>query len=271
MKVFVETVGLVGPGLVDWAASRAVLGSTAPYAGGETSLPRLEVLPAAERRRTGMPVKLALAAGLDALVAARRPPASLPTVFTSSGGDGQVLHEICETLASAERQVSPTRFHNSVNNAPAGYWSIAMQSLAPSTSLCAYDWSFAAGLVEASAQVVAGADAALLISFDLPYPEPMHARRPILGTLAVALLLARERSPQAIACLGIEIAEQGLPPTACSDAQLERLRAGNPTGRALPLLAALAAGQDTQVALDYVAGQSLRVRVASPVTGGCDR
>lgn len=261
MQVFVEAVGLVGPGLADWASSRAVLASTAPYVAAETSLPRLEVLPAAERRRTGMPVKLALAAGLDALAASPRPAASVPTVFTSSGGDGQVLHEICEALASAERQVSPTRFHNSVHNAPAGYWSIATQSRAPSTSLCAFDWSFTAGLLEASAQAVTGQEVALLVSFDLPYPEPMHARRPIVGALGVALLLARERNPQASACLDIGIIEPALPPTACADARLERLRAGNPTGRALPLLAALAAGQDTQIILDYVAEQSLRVRV----------
>ena len=96
-----------------------------------------------------------------------------------------------------------------------------MQSLAPSTSLCAYDWSFAAGLIEASTQVVVGQDATLLISFDLPYPEPIHARRPILGMLGVALLLARDRSPQASASLDIQIMEQGLPPTPCADVQLE--------------------------------------------------
>jgi hypothetical protein len=141
-----------------------------------------------------------------------------------------------------------------------------MQSLAPSTSLCAYDWSFAAGLIEASTQIVVGQDAALLISFDLPYPEPIHARRPILGMLGVALLLARDRSPQASASLDIQIMEQGLPPTPCADVQLERLRAENPTGRALPLLAALAAGQEAHIALDYVAGQTLRVRV-TPLGG----
>jgi hypothetical protein len=266
MRVFVEAVGLVGPGLADWASSRAVLGSTAPYVPAETNLPRLEVLPAAERRRTGMPVKLALAAGLAALAASSRPPASVPTVFTSSGGDGQVLHEICETLASAERQVSPTRFHNSVHNAPAGYWSLATQSREPSTSLCAYDWSFAAGLIEATAQVATGQKAVLLISFDLPYPEPMHARRPILGVLGVALLLAGACSPQASACLDIEIAEEALPPTPCADPRLERLRAGNPTGRALPLLASLAGRREARVALDYVAHQTLQIHVVPLAT-----
>ena len=42
--------------------------------------------------------------------------------------NGQVIHEICEALATDEREVSPTRFHNSVHNASAGYWGIATRS-----------------------------------------------------------------------------------------------------------------------------------------------
>jgi hypothetical protein len=261
MQVFVESVGLIGPGLASWESGRAALHSAASYAPAETILPRLDLLPAAERRRAGLPVKLALAAGLDALSGSPRPAGSLPTVFTSSGGDGQVLHEICQTLATAERQVSPTRFHNSVHNAPAGYWSIATQSREPSISLCAYDWSFAAGLLEAAAQIVTEQETILLMSFDLPYSEPMHSFRPIHGVLGVALLLARDRSERACACLQVELADRAIPPTHCIDAELERLRAHNPTGRALPLLAALTGGTDAPVTLEYVAQRSLHVKV----------
>ena len=59
--------------------------------------------------------------------AAQRDAAVAATVFTSSGGDGDNCHAICETLATTDRLISPTRFHNSVHNAPAGYWSIATQ------------------------------------------------------------------------------------------------------------------------------------------------
>src|SRR5205085_5133320 len=117
--------------------------------------PSVDALPAAERRRTGAVIRLALTTGLQALANGGLSAAEVMTVFTSSGGDGQVIHEICEALASAHREVSPTRFHNSVHNAPAGYWGIATRSHAASTSLCAFDWSFAAGLLEACAQVAA--------------------------------------------------------------------------------------------------------------------
>ena len=63
-------------------------------------LPPPEGLPPAERRRTGAVVKLALAVGLEATRQAGAIPRELPAVFTSSGGDGENCHEICQVLAS---------------------------------------------------------------------------------------------------------------------------------------------------------------------------
>ena len=76
-----------------------------------TVLPLPEALPPAERRRTGAIVKLTLATGLEATRHAGAAAADLAAVFSSSGGDGLNCHEICEALASSERQLSPTRFH----------------------------------------------------------------------------------------------------------------------------------------------------------------
>jgi len=67
--------------------------------------------PPAERRRYPIPVKLALAVGQEAFQNAGRDAANTATVFTSSSGEGETLHQMCEALASAEREVSPTRFH----------------------------------------------------------------------------------------------------------------------------------------------------------------
>lgn len=261
MQVFVESVGLLGPGLGGWSASRAVLLGATPYAPGEVLLPAPAALPAAERRRTGLPVRLALDVGLDALAHSTRRDEALASVFTSSGGDGQVLHEICQALASVERQVSPTRFHNSVHNAPAGYWSIALRSHAPSTSLCCYDWSFAAGLLEAGAHCVTEGVPVLLVSYDLPYPETLHARRPVVGTLGTALLLAPEPAPEALARIELQIEARAAAPSSMESHGLETLRAGNPTGRALPLLRALAGPAATTIMLEYVSGNTLTVEV----------
>src|SRR5207244_222580 len=132
-------------------------------------------LPSAERRRTGAVVRLALTAGLEATERAGVDAARLPAVFTSSGGDGENCHEICQVLASADRQLSPTRFHNSVHNAAAGYWGIATGRPARSTALGAYDAGVGAGLLEALTQVVAEGPAVLLIAYDASHPEPMRS------------------------------------------------------------------------------------------------
>ena len=262
MQVFVESVGLLGPGLTGWLASRSALIGAAPYVPADVLIPAPDLLPAAERRRTGNPVRLALSAGLEALTRTARRRDSLASVFTSSGGDGQVIHEICETLASTQRQVSPTRFHNSVHNAAAGYWSIALQSRAPSTSLCCFDWSFAAGLLEAAAQCVTTGQAVLLVSYDLPYMEPLRSVRPVEGVLGAALLLAPDAGPDAFARMEMRL-EPGVPaPSRMQDPRLEGLRAGNPTGRALPCLQALAGPSKVKVVLEYLRGSALHVEVS---------
>jgi hypothetical protein len=149
----IEGIGALGPGLDSWLSTAAVLAGTRGYEPARTVLPAPSALPAAERRRAGRVIKLALAVGAEAVAQSGRPAQSLPSVFASSGGDGDNCHEICAALTAAERSISPTRFHNSVHNAAAGYWSIANGCTEASVTLCAYDGSFAAGLLEALSQV----------------------------------------------------------------------------------------------------------------------
>ncbi len=261
MQVWVESAGIVGPGLPGWEGSRAVLAGESAYPGGELVLPKLDLLPPVERRRTGALVKLSLAAGQDALAQSRAESVNLPTVFAASGGDGDVINEICATLAGADRQVSPTRFHNSVHNAPAGYWSIATGSRAPSTSLSAFDWSFAAGLVEAAGQIACGQERVLLIAADMPYPPPLLGVRKVKLAFGCALLLARNRGAQSFGTLDVGLAGP-VQPTRMREPSLELLREDNPAARSLPVLAALAGRQTATVALDYVGGKSLSVVMA---------
>src|SRR3984885_2969450 len=189
LSVCIHSYGLLGPGRADWSAARAVLSGEQPHVAARTVLPPPAVLPPAERRRAGRIIKLALGIGAEAVTGAGANAATLPTVFSSSGGDGDNCHEICTTLATADRRISPTRFHNSVHNAAAGYWSIAYGCTEGSTSLCAGDASFGAGLLEALAQLACGAPAVLLLAYDADYPPPLYAMRPIPDAFGVALLL----------------------------------------------------------------------------------
>ena len=261
MRVFVEGVGLLGPGLAGWTASRPLLTGELPYRHAAAVVPASELLPPVERRRTGIPVKLALAVGDEAVRSAGRDAAETATVFASSGGDGDNVHQLCETLASRDREVSPTRFHNSVHNAAAGYWSIATRARAPSTSLCCHDASFAAGLLEAAAQAQVDGAAVGLIAYDHPYPQPLAAVRAIAGSFGAALVVAPGPGKRALATLDVEYRPEPAAPTRMADPALEAVRAGIPAARSLPLLAALARGARETVVIEY-AGAHLRVAVA---------
>jgi Beta-ketoacyl synthase, N-terminal domain len=261
LAAYVEGVGLLGPGIGDWPAAARLLAGETAWVRAPTVLPAPECLPSAERRRTGTVVRLALAVGLEATARAGADPAALAAVFTSSGGDGQNCHEICQVLASAERHLSPTRFHNSVHNAAAGYWGIATGATPACNALCAYDASFAAGLLEALTQVAVERTAVLLIAYDASYPEPLHGQRPIADAFGVALVLAPAAGAASQARLSAALsdaAEDGM-----AEGALEALRLSIPAARSLPLLAHLARRSSGRVVLDYLAGKRLAVEVSA--------
>ena len=258
LNAWIEGIGVLGPGLDDWPRTAAVLRGESSYVPARCALPVPSALPAAERRRTGAAVRVALAVATAACEAAQRAPSSLATVFAASGGDGDNCHTICEVLATSERFISPTRFHNSVHNAPAGYWSIAAQAMPPSTSLAVYDASFAAGLLEAVVQLQASGQPRLLVAYDAGYPAPLHEKRPILDAFGLALVLAPVRTEHAIARIGVALG--GDAAHRCDKPALEEVRQSNPAARGLPLLAAIARASNGSVILDYLAPPQLIVR-----------
>lgn len=259
----VQGIGLIGPGLTDWRSGAPVLAGEEAYSPHPTVVPPPEGLPPAERRRTGTTVKLALSVAQQAVADAGVDPVTLPAVFSSSGADGRICHEICETLASADRQLSPTRFHNSVHNAAAGYWSLATGATAASTALCAHDASFAAGLLEALVIVAVEQVPVLLSAYETTYPEPLHAKRPLPDSFAVALVLspAAAAVPDARARLTASLCDTEAAPDQLAEPRLEALRQALPAARSLPLLRLLARREPGEVVLDYIAGQRLRVEV----------
>ncbi|MGE5320005.1 MAG: beta-ketoacyl synthase chain length factor, partial [Hyphomicrobiaceae bacterium] len=247
------------PGLPDWPTARAVLRGEQPYAAAPSVLPAPTLLPPAERRRASRVVKTALAVGLEAVAHAGADAAALATVFAASGADGHNCHALCEQLAGDDRQISPTRFHNSVHNAAAGYWGIATGAMAPCQVICAYDASFGAGLLDALAQVALDRRPVLLVAYDSEYPEPLHAVRPIPDCGGVALLLSPERGPHALASVAAGPTADAA--GALADAALETLRSSIPALRALPLLKKLATGERGKICLDYLPPMQLTLDV----------
>jgi hypothetical protein len=261
MHVYIEGIGLWAPGLEGWQASRDILCGRQAYQPRPANLPPTQLLPPNERRRTVTTVKLALVAGAEAFDNAKRKPGATATVFTSSGGDGDTIHGILDGLVSGVIDVSPTRFHNSVHNAPSGYWNIATKTQEPATSLCAHDASFAVGLLEAAVQATVDDCDVTLVAYDLPYPEPLNAHRPITSMFGAAFVLAPRPSNVSLARLEVICNRDAPSPSPMADAGLETLRAGNPAARSLPLLAVLAQGVTAQVTLDHTLGNRLAVAV----------
>ncbi len=257
MRVQLAAQGVLGPGLPDWTVARAVLAGTAPYAPAPAPEPAPGLLPATERRRASASVRWALAVGEEALRGCGREGAGLATVFVSCGGDGVITHQICEALAAPPHAVSPTRFHNSVHNAPSGYWSIAAQSHAPSTSLSGYHGAFAIGLLEAATQATVEERSVLLVAYDLPYPAPMNALWPIAHPFAASLLL----DPPAGSGVALDIElREGAARESWPSSLPGELRA-NPAARALELFAAALRGGTSRVELPYTEASHLAVEV----------
>jgi hypothetical protein len=228
-----------------------VLSGAAAFEPSAVQRPAISLLPPAERRRCAPSVAWALAVAQEAVASSGLDAGALAVVFVSSDGDGDIVHRLCSALATPAAAVSPTDFHNSVHNAATGYWSIGAHSQAASTALCAYDGSFAAGLLEAACQIAIEKRPVLLITVDLPYPPPLAAHRPVRHGFAAALVLEPGT--------GLEISLDDNEATAEPTAPPLRDFEGNASAACLPLLAALARPGEALVRLPF-AERVLRVR-----------
>jgi hypothetical protein len=264
MRLYVNGIGTLGPGLPDWKESCAVLAGEREYCNVAPPEPSASVLPPNERRRSSDIVRWAVQVAQEAMQQAGADARELATVFVSSGGDTGVLDRLCTTLATPPRKVSPTLFHHSVHNAPAGYWSIATGSQQSSTALSCYDSSFCAGLLEAAAFASLEERLVLLVAYDLPPPPPLHAALPLLSGFAAAFVLTGTPGKQNIVQLDLDLSHDlSEKATQMDDAQLENLRSGNPAAQSLPLLAAIARHHARHIRLEYLEDQYLLIRVAS--------
>jgi hypothetical protein len=247
VNVSVLGCAVCGPGVPDWESAQAVLRGDVVYDASRVRDPAPVALPPNERRRLPPTARAALGIGGEALQASALDPRGVATVFTSCGSDGQITHQICEALARPAPEISPTRFHNSVHNAPGGYWSIAFATHAPSTSLCAGEGSFAAGLLEAAAQATVEAMPVLLVAYDVPYPEPLLGLWNAEVAFACALVLV-PGGREGLATFSIDLADE---PATGWPAAIPEALARNPAAQSLRMLAAMTGATNARVVLPY--------------------
>ncbi len=259
-KIYLNNISLVAPGLNGWQASQDVLREKQTYTFEE--LPKLTpaILPANERRRTTALIKLALHAAEQCLGSDLETASDYATVFASSDGDMSIMDKICRALTLPEHPVSPTNFHNSVHNAPAGYWAIAAKAQQNSNSISGADESFAIGLIEAATYVAVENKPVLFVAYDVPGPEPLDSARHLHAPFATAMVFSANKQTNSFAKLKLELANNTAYST-CTNSELEALRLGNPAARALPLLQLLATKQNANVVIPHVQSTALNIIV----------
>lgn len=258
--VYLSAIGLAAPGLDNWDTARQVLSGAVAYTAEPLTLTAPELLPATERRRSSDSVRLALRVAEEALSVEAARQLQPVAIFSSAYGDPTVTHKLCEMLSETPPAASPTLFHNSVHNAPAGYWSIATANQHPTNSIAAGSYSCAAGLLNAVAQCLAEHQRVLLINYDLPYPQPLALKCPVVAPFASALLLSHQPEPHSQFSLSIKLASAA--PSSMEHGELEALRQGNPAAQILPLLQAIARGKGS-CCLPYSEQQQLSIEVTA--------
>ncbi len=258
MHIRVEGVGFWAPSLPGWTIARAAFRGEGGPVEPPAKRPSPEILAPAERRRAPDSVALALEVAAAAVRESGRDPATLPSIFTSAHGDLAVNDYMSSTLATQPTLISPTRFHNSVHNASAGYWTIATGCRAASTAVTAFDASFAAGMFEAATQCMADDRAVLLVAYDVQAVGALASVTDSEGLLAAAFVVAPATGASSQPMFEATLMS-GTTAAAPLRSAAARALAGNAMADMLPFVEALAL--DASGRLDLPLSRSLALRL----------
>ncbi len=165
---------------------------------------------------------------------------------------------MCETLARSPLELSPTKFHNSVLNAPAGYWTIATGCTAASSAVTAYHRSFAAGLLEAAVFACAEDTPVLFASCDVASTGPLAEMTHTTLAFGMAMLL----HPNASNGARLNLALHGGTAEPVSVVTMATVARDNPANaEALALLSLLARANPSNLRLPLSSGLSLDMEI----------
>ena len=223
-----------------------------------------ELIPAKERRRAPLSVKLAVEVMDQACRMSGIEPDKVATVFASAYGDMETTDYMCRTLDTAPRMVSPTRFHNSVHNAPIGNWAIATRSEHSANAISAHLHSASMAFLEGAIQTLEENIPVLVCVQELGSPA---ATKPIYDSdqpFSTALLLTPPAycpSPLASVRFNVSSERSDFP----KSLQIPGVDwADNLGAWLLPLFAALATPGNAALQMPVSGGSSLSLAVNVP-------
>ena len=257
--VYINTLSIAAPSLMGLEQAIPVLSGKEKWVASE--FPKLvpQLLPANERRRVTNLIKLALHVADEANI----PDAALPAVFASSDGDLVITDNVCNTLTMNPKHISPIQFHNSVHNAPAGYWAIAAKSPAASTSISTGDTTFSSGLLEAVTQVLCQQEDVLYVAYDFPVGAPLDKFSKVMQPFATAFVLSLNKSNDSFGSIQLDITHDETDPSTCINTSLNVLQESNPIADSLPLLEALILKNTSTIYLPHLNNSKLKADVSS--------
>ena len=111
-------------------------------------------------------------------------------MFASTHGDLAISDYMCATLVETPALISPIKFHNSVHNAAAGYWSIGTRAMRRTRRSAPSITRSAPGLLETAVQIACEQQPVLYVAFDMEARGALSTMAPSRGLLGVALVLA---------------------------------------------------------------------------------
>ena len=225
------------------------------------------LIPANERRRAPLPVRLAVAVSEQAAEQSGLAASELACVFGSGLSDTEITDYICRELNTAQKQLSPTKFHNSVHNAAAGYWTISTGCMKAANSIAAYHETVGLCFLEAMTQVEIERIPVLLTVFDTAafgaYADLYEAREAFAAAFVIAPEPhSAERAP--LASIEAELVDEIASPEKLPES-LQALFEQNPAAKSLSLFRALAAGPAAQAGLALAESLSLRLAFRRPL------
>ncbi|HET6553012.1 MAG TPA: beta-ketoacyl synthase chain length factor [Dyella sp.] len=260
LRVHVEGVGLWSSALPDFAALQAQQRGESVAA----ARPPATVLPANERRRAPESVLLAVEVAGQAVAMSGRDASQLLCVFSSAYGDQLISDYMCATLAQVPTELSPTRFHNSVHNAPAGYWTIATGCHAASSAISAGRASFGAGLLEAATLCQAEQRPVLLVCSDIAGHGPLGDMSGTRTSFGCALVLSPESDGRSFVRWDLTLEPHAGPALQPSPPTGEWFESNPIAASAWPLMQNLAKG-DGDCTIAAAETLALRVVMETPV------
>ncbi len=254
---FVDGVAFWAPPIPGWEVARAVLRGESEARAQPAPRPTPGILAPTERRRAPDTVAIALEVAMSACESAGADPRELASVFACTEGDTSISDYMSETLARTPTLISPTRFHNSVHNAAAGYWSIGTGCTRPYTSISAHRETFGEGLLEALVQAEASGRATMLVAYDIESRGPLATMAPSKGIVGAGLVVAPTAGDRSKA----RIRWRTLPGTERTrvEPRNAELVAGNAMAHCLPFFEAMAVEQDRAVLLGLSPSLSLEI------------